>query len=362
MSTRWISRRQKKGQQLTEENMNSDSKPATGFSCPIGNSAFLGASPAFSAAVRAIERIAGCDATVLVQGETGTGKELAARAVHYLSARRDNPFVPVNCGAIPDGLFESELFGHCKGAFTDAKDAKPGLVALAEGGTLFLDEIECLSPKGQVALLRFLQDQSYRPVGGLLLMANVRIVAAGNQDLARMMQAGEFRRDLYYRLALLSFTMPPLRERTGDPELLAMHFIATGSLRFRVPAKPLHSSAIEWLSRYQWPGNVRELENFIYREILLSETPEIRTNGDIPAGPTDNRRQRVDRRKPSWSGMPYQRAKSIVLKDFEEQYLVRLLTQAKGNVSAAARLAGKERRNFGRLLQKNGIDKIPFCT
>jgi transcriptional regulator with PAS, ATPase and Fis domain len=342
--------------------MHSDSKTAGGFSPPTGASAFLGASPAFSAAIRAIERIAGCDATALVQGETGTGKELAARAVHYLSARREHPFVPVNCGAIPESLFESELFGHSKGAFTDAKDAKPGLVAHAEGGTLFLDEIECLSQKGQVALLRFLQDQSYRPIGGLLQTANVRIVAAGNRDLEHMMQTGEFRKDLYYRLALLTLTMPPLRERIGDSELLAMHFIAVGSRRFRVPAKPLHSSALEWFSRYQWPGNVRELENLIYREILLSETPDIRIVADIPAGQTEDRRQKVNRRQPSWSGMPYQRAKSMVLKDFEQLYLISLLTQAKGNVSAAARLAGKERRSFGRLLQKSGIDKIPFCT
>lgn len=340
--------------------MKPDPKTVVEISHAIGNGAFLGSSPVFLAAIRAIERIANCDATTLVQGETGTGKELAARAVHYLSARRDHPFVPVNCGAIPDGLFESELFGHSKGAFTDAKDSNLGLVAHAEGGTLFLDEIECLSPQRQVMLLRFLQDQLYRPIGGRPRAANVRVVAAGNQDLAQMMQAGEFRHDLYYRLALLTLTMPPLRERVGDPELLALHFIATGSQRFRVPAKPLHSSAIEWFDGYRWPGNVRELENLIYREIILSEAAEIRIDSALPGGLAEDRRRRDSRRTPSWSGMPYRRAKSIALKDFEQWYLVNLLTQTRGNVTAAARLAGKERRSFGRLLQKNGIDKIPF--
>ena len=340
--------------------MKLDSQEVVVVSRHIGNHAFLGSSAAFSTATRAIERIASFDATTLVQGETGTGKELAARAVHYLSTRRDHPFVPVNCGAIPESLFESELFGHKKGAFTDAKDTKAGLVAHAEGGTLFLDEIECLSPKGQVALLRFLQDQSYRPIGGRSQTANVRIVAAGNQDLAQMMQAGEFRQDLYYRLALLTLTMPPLRARTGDAELLAMHFIATGSERFRVPLKSLHTSTLEWFRRYHWPGNVRELENLIYREILLSETTDIRIDVDTPTERAEDRRQKQGRRLPSWSGMPYRRAKSTVLNEFEQQYLISLLTQTKGNVTAAARLAGKERRSFGRLLEKNDIDKMLF--
>jgi DNA-binding NtrC family response regulator len=340
--------------------MERDQQPVSKFIRPIGDCAFLGASPAFSAAMRSIERIAACDVAVLVQGETGTGKELAARAVHYLSARRDHPFIPVNCGAIPENLFESELFGHTRGAFTDARETKLGLVAHAEGGTLFLDEIECLSPKGQAALLRFLQDQSYRPLGGRLLTANVRIVAASNRDLALMARSGEFREDFYYRLALLTLTMPPLRDRTGDPELLARHFIAAGSQRFRVAVKTLHPGTLDWFGRYQWPGNVRELENLIYREILLSETPEIRIGADTLCAQGEDRRRSADRRQPSWLNLPYQRAKSQAVRDFEQQYLISLLAQTKGNVSAAARLAGKERRNFGRLVHKNGIDKITF--
>lgn len=337
-----------------------DSGQSTETVIRVGGSAFLGSSPAFRNTVRSIERIAAYDATALVQGETGTGKELAARALHYLSSRRNYPFVPVNCGAIPEALFESEFFGHVKGAFTDAKDTKPGLVQLAAGGTLFLDEIESLSPKGQVALLRFLQDRSYRPVGGKTSFADVRIISASNRDLNELVRLAEFRQDLFYRLALLTLTLPPLRERIGDPALLAQHFIAVGSKRFGVPAKALHLSTLEWLGRYQWPGNVRELENLMYREILMCETAEIRIDTGQTRAATSDRRKRTDRRQPQWRSMAYQHAKSVVLQDFEQQYLVYLLEQTAGNVSAAAKLAGKERRCFGKLLKKNGIDKFRF--
>lgn len=323
--------------------------------------AFLGASPAFLAVARAIERMAACDATVLVQGETGTGKEIAVRQVHYQSSRCECPFVPVNCGAIPESLFESELFGYAKGAFTDAKSAKPGLIMHAECGTLFLDEIECLSSRGQAALLRFLQDQTYCPVGGRTQTANVRIVAASNRDLLQMAQAGEFRLDLYYRLALLTLNLPPLRERAGDTELLARHFIKISSERFGVSPKTIHPSTIDWFDRYHWPGNVRELENLIYREMLLSEKHEI----NIDTAPLYEQvgkccQKSEGRRQSALLEMSYQSAKNQAIKDFEQQYLIGLLTQAKGNVSAAARLAGKERRCFGKLLKKNGIDKIQF--
>lgn len=331
-----------------------------GCSVNIGDSAFLGASSVFLAATRAIERMAACDATVLIQGETGTGKELAARAVHYQSSRCAFPFIPVNCGAIPESLFESEFFGYAKGAFTDAKNAKPGLVAHAEGGTLFLDEIECLSPRGQVALLRFLQDQSYRPVGGPIQIANIRIVAASNRDLLQMAKADEFRTDLYYRLALLTLNIPPLRERNGDPELLARYFIQAGSKRFNVSPKTIHPGTIDWFSRYNWPGNVRELENLIYREMLLSETSEIRIGTDNPDEQVENRRPWSDRRKQTWLKMPYQSAKTLAIEYFDQHYFNNLLTRAEGNISAAARMAGKERRSFERLLQKNGIDISQF--
>lgn len=340
--------------------MDHDLRGSTESAIWVENNAFLGCSPAFRNAVRSIERIAAYDATVLVQGETGTGKELAARAVHYLSSRRDHPFVPVNCGAIPEGLFASEFFGYVKGAFTDAKDTKPGLVTLAKGGTLFLDEIECLSPKGQVVFLRFLQDQFYRPVGGRLMSADVRIVAASNRDLIELVRLGEFRQDLFYRLALLTLTLPPLRERIGDPALLAQHFILVGSKRFRAPMKTLHPCTLKWLDSYQWPGNVRELENLMYREILMTDSSEIRIDADQPHEAISDRRKHTDRRQLQWRNLLYQQARSVVLNNFEHQYLSSLLAQTRGNVSAAAKLAGKERRSFGRLLKKNGIDKSHF--
>jgi two-component system response regulator GlrR len=331
-----------------------------GNNASASNSTFLGASLAFLETTHAIGRIAAFDATVLIQGETGTGKELAARAVHYLSSRSASPFVPVNCGAISENLFESELFGYAKGAFTDAKNAKPGLVVHAEGGTLFLDEIECLSPRGQVALLRFIQDQSYRPIGGYIQTANVRIVVASNRDLLQLSQAGEFRSDLYYRLALLTLNIPPLRERMGDAELLARHFIKVCCKRFGVSPKAIHIDTIDWFSRHHWPGNVRELENLIYREMLLSETSEIRICADESVEQAKNRRQETDRRQSTWMKIPFQQAKSSALKNFEQQYLSYVLTQTKGNVSAAARMADKERRCFERLLKKNGIDILQF--
>ena len=172
----------------------------------------VGQSFAFREMLRLITRMAACDAPVLIEGETGTGKELAARAIHYQSARRDRPFIPVNCGAIPDSLIESELFGHRKGAFTDAKDNQPGLVTLAEGGTLFLDEIDALSPKGQVTLLRFLQDQEFRPLGARHVEhGNVRILAASNASLPLLAEKGAFRSDLLYRLRILCLELAPLR-------------------------------------------------------------------------------------------------------------------------------------------------------
>src|SRR5438094_4159830 len=186
----------------------------------------IGRSPAFTAATELIAKFASCDATVLIEGETGTGKELAARAIHYLSNRNGNPFIAVNCGALPDTLVENELFGHVRGAFTDAREHQHGLVSRAETGTLFLDEVESLSAKAQVALLRFLQDGVYRPLGaGAVVAGNARIVAATNVDIAALVKGGGFRQDLMYRLTILTLRMPALRERAGDARVLAEHFV-----------------------------------------------------------------------------------------------------------------------------------------
>jgi DNA-binding NtrC family response regulator len=311
----------------------------------------IGQSKAFRTVQAIIEKLAAFDAPVLIEGETGTGKELAARAIHYRGVRRNSPFVPVNCGALPDSLIENELFGHHRGAFTDARDDQPGLVALARAGTLFLDEIDALSPKGQVTLLRFLQDQQFRPLGGRAeQQADVRVIAASNRDLERQTRLGEFRLDLYYRLKLMHLHLPPLRERRGDIVLLAEHFIKIASTRFGKPELPLDEPTIARLEGYHWPGNIRELENLIHREFLLSEGAQV----SITSLPELPRQSESDD-----AGLNYRCAKSKMIIEFEREFLGRLLEQAKGNVSAAARISGTERRHLGRLLKKHGIAKSP---
>jgi len=316
----------------------------------------VGKSAAFLKITAMIAKIAGCDAPVLLEGETGTGKELVARAIHYQGKRRDQPFVPVNCGAIPDVLIENELFGHRKGAFTDARGDQPGLIAHAQAGTLFLDEVDALSPKGQVALLRFLQDRHYRPLGDPREHAtDVRIIAASNTSLAQQAEASLFRKDLLYRLKILYLELPPLRQRPGDPILLAEYFVCVCSERFGKPIKTFHPEACAWIEAYSWPGNIRELENWVYREFLLAEGPVI-DFGLITPSPTDRRRG-GDRRRREIDELDYATAKAKALKDFETQFLASVLTKAQGNVTVAATLAGTERRYLGKLLKKRGLDK-----
>ena len=229
----------------------------------------LGQSQAIQAVRAQLQRYAGCDVQLLIEGETGTGKELAAREIHYASARRGRPFVPVNCGAIPDSLIENELFGHDRGAFTDAKAAQPGLIDHARGGTLFLDEVDTLSAKGQVTLLRFLQDNEYRPVGGgAARTSDARIIAATNACLDSQVAAGRFRRDLQYRLNALYLHLPPLRERLGDVRLLAEHFLDAVAQRVHGPAKRWSEAAMQLLTAHSWPGNVRELDNVTLRAYM----------------------------------------------------------------------------------------------
>jgi len=299
--------------------------------------------------------MATCDAPVLIEGETGTGKELAARAIHYQSARRDGPFIPVNCGAIPDALIESELFGHRRGAFTDAKEHQPGLVSLAEGGTLFLDEVDALSPKGQVTLLRFLQDQEFRPLGSRRVEhGNVRLLAASNSSLSTLAETGAFRPDLLYRLRILCLELPPLRQREGDVELLANRFLEACEQRFGLGPKALHPEALRWMNGYHWPGNIRELENLLYREYLLSDKQLLRLEPARTAKPL-----RPCRPEQTSGSLPFHRAKELALAAFEREYLADLMGLASGNVSLAARLAGKERRSLGKLLKKHGLGGSP---
>jgi len=309
----------------------------------------IGQSEAFRRAQRLIARVASYDAPVLIEGETGTGKELAARAIHYGGARRDRPFVPINCGALPDSLIESELFGHRRGAFTDARDDQPGLVALAHSGTLFLDEVDALSAKAQVTLLRFLQDQQYRPLGARCdEHSDVRVIAASNHCLDDLVAANRFRVDLLYRLKLMQLQLPPLRDRKGDPELLARHFVAVGAARFGCQARPLAADTLAWFDRYVWPGNVRELEHVVYGGLLLADGPMI----SIAPPPS---------LLPEATGAPlchgYRLAKQQAVAIFERAYLRSLIDEAKGNVSVAARMACTDRRHLGRLLKKHRLLK-----
>ena len=220
--------------------------------------------------------VAESESTVLIVGPTGTGKELFAHAIHSASPRSDGPFVAVNCGALPDTLLESELFGYKKGAFTDAKHDKPGRFALAKGGTLFLDEAGDLSPATQAKLLRVLEDKQYEPLGATeSAQADVRIVAATNQDLATMVDASEFRPDLYYRLNVIGFRLPPLAERPGDIPLLVEHFIEVLNAEKGRHVKQMSAAAMSWLMRYDYPGNVRELRSIIERAYVLCPHDQI---------------------------------------------------------------------------------------
>ena len=309
----------------------------------------IGASAPFLRMVAQIHRMAALDATVLLSGETGTGKELAARAIHYLSARSDKPFVPVNCGALADSLVESELFGHERGAFTDAKTASAGLIGEAIGGTIFLDEVDTLSAKAQAALLRFLQDRTYRRVGGgMLRQVDVRVLVASNADLAELSQRRQFRQDLLYRLNVLSLHLPALREREGDAAVLAKAVLQRLSHQYRLPLKHLHSDGLAFLQQYRWPGNVRELENIIHREFLMSDDVELHLRESCEAlmgGVAQKTCADV-------IDHPFRDAKANAVAEFERSYVRAMLARTGGNISQAARLSKQERSAFGKLVRK----------
>ncbi|MEO6800334.1 MAG: sigma-54 dependent transcriptional regulator [Rhodanobacter sp.] len=321
----------------------------------------LGQSQAIEAVRTQLRRYAACDVQVLIEGETGTGKEVAAREIHYASGRRDLPFVPVNCGAIPDSLIENELFGHDRGAFTDAKGAQLGLIDHARGGTLFLDEVDALSAKGQVTLLRFLQDNEYRPVGcGAARVSDARVVAATNSSLERQVAAGHFRRDLHYRLNALYLRLPPLRERDDDVALLARHFLEVVALRLHGMEKHWGEDAIQALMTYAWPGNVRELDNVTLRAYMATDGAVIGLAQLRMAEPSFGGIVSAPRRRAHEPDLGFSAAKLHAIHAFELDYLTRLMQQACGNISAAARLSGTERRQLGKLLLKHGIETKQF--
>jgi two-component system, NtrC family, response regulator GlrR len=311
----------------------------------VGVRSIIGESPAFVAELNRLPRIAAFNAPVLIRGESGTGKEVFARAIHYLGVRAGQPFVPVNCGAIPEQLVESELFGHQRGAFTGAVKDRIGLVEEAHTGTMFLDEVDTLPLSSQVKLLRFLQDGEFRPLGASKpARASVRVIAAANTDFERIIQERKFREDLYYRLNVLRLLLPPLRERQGDLPLLAHHLLEKQALQLGCVAKPIAVAALDSIAAYRWPGNVRELENVLTRALVFSEGTEI---------------QAEDLSLPILQGKSghesFRTLKARVIIDFERDYLQKMLDRYEGNITHAAQAADKNRRAFWQLLRKHGL-------
>jgi len=307
---------------------------------------------------RLLEQAAGLDITVLLGGETGTGKELAARAIHYHSGRKAHRFVPVNCGALPPDLVESELFGHARGAFTGAAGAKAGLFDEAGGGTLFLDEVGELPLAAQVKLNRALQEKEIRPVGSNeAVRVDVRVVAATHRDLRAEVAAGRFREDLFYRLHVFPIRLPALRERPDDIPLLAAHFLEKHARAFRREVAGFEPEALAALVGHAWPGNVRELENAVERAVAVAEglrvgrrdlPPELSAEGGdaLPGTVT--------------TALPYRDAVDQVRERFSRDYLVALMREFKGNVTKASERAGMERETLHRLLKKHGVRSYDF--
>ena len=290
----------------------------------------IGESEAFQQACYLLRRYAACNVPVLIEGDTGTGKELAAREIHYASARSLGPFVPVNCGALPENLIESALFGHRRGAFTDAKSNEPGLVEYARGGTLFLDEIDSLSPHAQATLLRFLQNGEFRAVGERpLRIADVRIVAASNLSLATAVEAGHFRRDLFYRLNPLYVCLPPLCEREEDVILLAKQLLRDAVGHLEIGPREWSAEALEALMCHHWPGNVRELENVILRACMRSDRHIIGLAELAQVDPAIWARYVKSNAKessPEEVKEEFAASKQRAIQSFERQYLIALMS------------------------------------
>lgn len=322
---------------------------------PLDRCGMVGESPEIRAVLDTVVRVARSDANVLICGETGSGKELVARMLHRNSPRSAMPFVPLDCVSLTDSLLESELFGHERGAYTDAKEQRPGLLESANGGVLFLDEVAELSVSTQAKLLRALQEQEVRRVGGRkLIPINIRVVSATNKNVSELIRQGRFREDLHYRLNIVTIPVPPLRERSRDIRLLAHHFFA--AFRQRQSNQTLHGiseAALMILEQYSWPGNVRELSNVIERAVSLSRGRYV-APADLPeellvplAG---------DRR----SAGKFQSRKQEMIQHFERHYLQELMEGTNGNVTRAAELAGMLRPALQRLLRRHSIDPAHY--
>jgi len=311
----------------------------------------VGSSPPMKEIFKLVDRVARSDSTVMLYGESGTGKELVARAIHRASPRAGGPFVRVNCGALPETLLDSELFGHERGAFTGAEKQRRGRFELADGGTLFLDEISTISPATQVRLLRVLQERELERVGGEeTVSVDVRIIVATNTPAEDLLGGGGFRSDLYYRLHVVPLTLPPLRERSSDIELLVRHFVVKLRDRTRSRVSSVSPEAMMRLRQYDWPGNVRELENVVERALVLAEG-EVLAMGDIPLFQDSQMVSAGGTQFPT-DGLDLTGA----VEEMEERMLRQALHRADGVKAEAARLLGLKSRAFYYKLEKYGID------
>jgi DNA-binding NtrC family response regulator len=307
-----------------------------------------------------IKKVSCTDARVFITGETGVGKELVAKAIHFNSFRKNRPFVSINCGALAETLLETELFGHEKGAFTGAMRRKEGKFEYANGGTVFLDEVGDISTGMQVKLLRVLQEKQLERVGGNQpIDVDVRIISATNQDIKEKITAGEFRIDLFYRLNVVHIHIPPLRERIEDIPLLVNHFIRTFNQNFNKHILEITTEALSQLMKHTWPGNVRELENVLERAFVTTDGDTIETiilSNDIQNGEISNALPAAD------IEIPFKVARSIIEKRFEKTYILAALKRYQGNVSKAAKETGIHPRTLWRKIKEHELERSKFVS
>jgi transcriptional regulator with PAS, ATPase and Fis domain len=327
-----------------DENWREIEAPDVRYAIPI-----LGRSPKMQRVLRLVSKVAPTESAVLITGESGTGKELVARSIHLQSPRAAEEFVPVNCGALPEALFESELFGHVKGSFTGAVSDKPGLFEVADSGTLFLDEVGEMPPSTQVKLLRALEERRIRRVGaGDFITVDVRIITATNRDMRDALAAGEFRRDLYYRLNVFQIDLPPLRERREDIPLLAMFFLERYNRRAGKNIKGFSSGAQRVLVSYSYPGNVRELENAVERAVALTDGDTI-TEFVLPPDIAESPVLMLSEGGDGYYG------DSMTLKEVEELHVRRVLAKHDWNLTRAAKSLGISRSTLWRKINEYGL-------
>ena len=321
---------------------------------PRKSDVLIGTGPWIQELYDRIAMVAATDVTVAIFGESGTGKELVARTIHNTSPRHDAPFVVVNCAAIPEALLEDELFGHVRGAFTDATRDRDGLLAAADTGTLFLDEIGELPMSLQAKLLRVLQSQEFRRIGDDHdRRVDVRIITATNRDLDQLVASGNFRQDLYYRINVFPMHLPPLRERPEDIAILVHHFLVKYRARLGKPIDAIAPDALAKFSAYDYPGNVRELENKVHQAMVVAAGPTLEAH-DVALRAPRATTARIDVER------PFRELKQEMIDGFERTYLTELLRVHQGNLAAAARAAGMDRKNLWALVERHGLDREQF--